>query len=201
MGYVCLGTNKACDQDIRPMPYDILVGLNYGLDTSRNGSGQIYFKTLMMDSAEFTLAKIYVNLLNPTFMPLNVFMITYDQVLLNDQSSSSKVSFQVFLLADSTKSYVAYKFSSCPTVINARPLAGLNHNQSVASLKEVTIDNGQQCSNSNVGQTGVWVGEVTSSASGKIKYLKTNYSTNLFTSSKRPEKNPDVLMHFSALAF
>ena len=169
MGYVCLGINKACDQDIRPMPYDILVGLNYGLDTLRNESGQIYYKTLMMDSAEFTLAKIYVNLYNPTFIPVNAFMITYDHVSSYDKSSNSKVSFQVFLLADSIKSYVAYKFISCPADLTLKALVGLNHNQSANTLKEVAIDNGQQCLYSNVGQMGVWLSEVTSSITGKIK--------------------------------
>jgi hypothetical protein len=166
MGYVCLGRNTACDQDIRPMPYDILVGLNYGLDTSRNGSGQIYYKNLLINSDEFTLAQIYVNLLNSEFLPKSGFMVTYDQVSSYDKSSGSKVSFQVFLLADSSKSYIAYKFNSCPADLTLKASIGLNQKQGTGILKEVTIDNGQQCSNSNVGQTGVWVSEVTSFSSG-----------------------------------
>jgi hypothetical protein len=45
-GFVCLGINHECDQDIRPAPFDVLVILNYDLDTARSGSGQIYYKTL-----------------------------------------------------------------------------------------------------------------------------------------------------------
>ena len=50
-----------------------------------------------------------------------------------------------------------------------KALVGLNHNQSANTLKEVAIDNGQQCLYSNVGQMGVWLSEVTSSTTGKLK--------------------------------
>ncbi len=72
-GYVCMGINPACGNQMRPSPHDILVGLNYDLDTTRNGSGQIYYKNLN----DSTLASLYVNLLDPSFVPKNIFMITY----------------------------------------------------------------------------------------------------------------------------
>ena len=68
-----MGENKACGYSNRPSPYDILVGLNYDLDTSRNGSGQTYYKNLN----DSTLASLYVNLFDSSFVPTNIFMITY----------------------------------------------------------------------------------------------------------------------------
>jgi hypothetical protein len=73
-GYVFLGENSN-------MPYDILVGLNYDLDTSRPGSGQIYYKSLTSNSFDFKSFKTYLNLFDPYFEPTNIFMITYDNVL------------------------------------------------------------------------------------------------------------------------
>ena len=79
-GYVCLGINSACNQVIRPSPHDIIVGLNYYLDPTRNESGKIYYKNLTIDTTEFTYNKMYVNLMNPNFLPTNAFMITYNEV-------------------------------------------------------------------------------------------------------------------------
>jgi hypothetical protein len=79
---------------------------------------------------------------------------------------NSRASFQVFLSTDSIKSYVLYKYKACPTDLALKASSGLTHSNS-GILKEVIIDHGQQCTSSNVGQTGVWVIEVTSSASGK----------------------------------
>ncbi len=165
-GFVCLGINDECDQDIRPAPFDVLVILNYDLDTARSGSGQIYYKTLSLDSNEFRSTKIYTNLLDPSFVPTNTFVITYDEVLPNDKSLNSRASFEVFLSTDSIKSYVLYKYKACPSDLALKASSGLTHNNT-GNLKEVIIDHGQQCTSSNVGQTGVWVIEVTNSASGK----------------------------------
>ena len=97
-GYVCLGNNTGCHTFARPKPYDILVGLNKDLDTSRTGSGQIYYQ-IMTTSSFFTTATTYTNLLYFSFVPTNGFMITYDGVYPYDLVSASIVaSFQVFLL-------------------------------------------------------------------------------------------------------
>ena len=45
-GYVCLGEIPACSGDTRPLQQDVLVGLNYYLDTSRIEGGNIYFQSL-----------------------------------------------------------------------------------------------------------------------------------------------------------
>ena len=150
------------------MPFDILVALNYDLDTARNGSGQIYYKHLSADSSEFALAKIYVNLFSPIFMPKNIFVITYDEVMSVDTNLLPKVSFQVFLSTDSTKSYVTYKYKTCTTELTYKATSGINHKHNV---EKILIENGQQCSSSNIGQTGVWVIEVTSLTTGKEKRL------------------------------
>jgi hypothetical protein len=169
-GFVCLGINDECDQDIRPAPFDVLVILNYDLNTARGDSGQIYYKTLSLDSNEFRSTKIYTNLLDPSFVPTNTFVITYDEVLPNDKSLNSRFSFQVYLSTDSIKSYVLYKYKACPSDLALKASSGLTHNNT-GTLKEVIIDHGQQCTSSNVGQTGVWVIEVTNSASGKNSIL------------------------------
>jgi len=141
------------------------VGLNYYLDPTRTDSGKIYFKSLTYDTSEFFYNKMYVNLMNPHFSPSYTFMITYDEVLSYDKNSKSRVSFQIFLSTDSKMSYVVFRFKSCPTDLTLRSSAGINH-KNLETLNEVTIDY-QHCSSSNVGQTGVWVIEVTSLRTGK----------------------------------
>ena len=161
-GYICLGNNQECGDIRSPSPFDVLVVLNYDLDSSRYGSGQIYIKDLGSDSYNFMLAKIYVNLFSPIFKPEKVFMITYDEVMSYDLSSFLKVSFQVFLYTDTVKSFVAYKYKLCATELTLKAPSGLSHKY---NPEKIVIENGQQCTSSNVGQPGLWVFEVTESAS------------------------------------
>ncbi len=65
-GYVCLGDNSKCGSSTRPTPNDILIGLHHNLDSTREGSGQIYYKRLDSKSLDFESVKIYSNLFNPT---------------------------------------------------------------------------------------------------------------------------------------
>jgi hypothetical protein len=158
-GYVCLGDNSECGMQTRPFPHDILIGLNCDLNPKREGSGQIYYKKLYSNSLDFKSAKIYLNLFNPDFEPQQIFMITYDNVyylFLN-----SRVSFQIYLSTDSVKSFVIFKFKSCPNDLTLEAASGLNYIRIDGNLKEVEIEDGQQCIGSNVGQTGVWVNDVT----------------------------------------
>jgi hypothetical protein len=83
--------------------------------------------------------------------------------------STSMTSFQIYLSTDSVKSFVVFKFKSCPIDLALEASSGLNYKRIDGSLQEVIIPNGQQCSGSNVGQAGVWVNDVTSK--GKIKEL------------------------------
>jgi hypothetical protein len=167
-GYVCLGNNSECGSYKRPTPFDILIGLNIDLNPTREGSGQIYFKRLDSNSLDFRTAKIYLNLFNPEFVPQQIFMITYDNVLPYSSASASVASFQIYLSTDSVKSFVIFKFKSCPTGLTLQSSSGLNYKRINGSLQEVIIANGQQCTGSNVGQAGVWVSGVTSK--GKLKH-------------------------------
>jgi hypothetical protein len=169
-GYVGLGNSFFCWLQTRPSPFDILVGLNYYLAPFNEGSGQIYYKNLDSNSLDFTSAKIYLNLFSPGFEPQQIFMITYDNVLpFYESISNSRVSFQIYLSTDFVKSLVAFKFKSCPTDLALEASSGLNYKRIDGSLQEVKIDDSQQCKGSNVGQTGVWVSDVTSK--GKLKHI------------------------------
>jgi len=166
-GYVCLGNNSECLQlpSVEIFPFCVLIGLFDFLDTSLEGSGQIYYKNLESDSLDFESVKIYLNLFNPYFEPQQIFMITYDNVLpASWMYVSYRVSFQIFLSTDFVNSFVTFKFKSCP--INSN-LNGLNFKKIDGSVKEIKIIGGQQCIGSNVGQKGVWVIDVTSE--GKFK--------------------------------
>jgi hypothetical protein len=165
-GYVCLGNNTKCGNWMRPSPYDILVGLNHDLNPTRNGSGQIYFKSLARNSDLFVDAQDTVNCLYLAFEAANIFMITYDNVLPYTSKSKSNVSLQIFLLSDSQKYYVTFKFMSCPTDVYLEALSGLTHNIE-NKLQQISIMN--PCTSSNVGQSGIWVIEVTSYSTGKLK--------------------------------
>jgi hypothetical protein len=141
-------------------------GLNYDLDSRT--SGGIYYQNLNSQSSEFNSIKSDLNRLDATFVPSNLFRITYDNVLLYGSSVNS-VSFQIILASSSSKSYVLLKYTTCLSSSFAlRTLPGLYY-----------LVNGQQtfipisnssCSASNVNLAGTWVFNVTS-ATGNIQYL------------------------------
>jgi hypothetical protein len=158
-----MGANSLCGNVSRPSPHEILVGLNYDLDPTKNESGQIYYQHLSEYSVYFKSAKEYVNRLDAKFVPKNIFMITYDQVMVFDQDL--RVSFQIFLLTDSITSYVTFIYTSCPIGIKLNGSSGLTYKTS-DNMQEIKIVDGQQCK-SNVDQMGVWVSEVRHIESGK----------------------------------
>ena len=141
-------------------------GLNYDLDSRT--SGGIYYQNLNSQSSDFNSIKSDLNRLDATFVPSNLFRITYDNVLLYGSSVNS-VSFQIILASSSSKSYVLLKYTTCLSSSFAlRTLPGLYY-----------LVNGQQtfipisnssCSASNVNLAGTWVFNVTS-ATGNIQYL------------------------------
>jgi hypothetical protein len=169
-GYVCMGANSLCGQTSRPTSQDILVGLNYDLDTRRPGSGQIYYQDVSSDSSDFKLAKDYVNLLNSMFVPSNVFMITYDNVLHFNTGLWNQTKFQIFLLSDNIKSYVIFQYITCPSDLKVLAKSGLNY-EYVGKTKEIIIEDSQQCNSSNVLRAGIWVSEVTESSLGNFSQL------------------------------
>jgi hypothetical protein len=170
-GYVCLGNNSLCSSQIRPTPYDIIVGLNYDLNVKKIGSGQIYFKRLDSESTFFKLSQNYVSLLNSAFLAKHVFMITYDDVLTTHLTDfSSRAWFQIFLVTDTEQSYVILKYKSCLANQILTASSGLNHNNVMLKLfQQVNLAAGQECISSNVGIKGVWVTEVTNVASGRFE--------------------------------
>jgi hypothetical protein len=164
-GYVCFGENADCENFERPVPHDILVGFNCHLDTTRTESGQIYYKDLDSNSVDFKSSKIYLNLFDPDFEPSKIFTITYDNVLtsISNGFSTARVSFQIILsYSDSfKKTFIIFKYTSCPKEITLRASSGLNLVKNDGNLQEVKILDGQQCTGSNVDQKGVWVSDVT----------------------------------------
>ena len=155
-GYICLGKQTNCLVKTQNSE-DMVIGFNYDLDTTRIESGQIYFKKLNNDFTSST----YVNLIDPLFVPKNTFMITYDNVL-PSSNSDSRVSFQIFLLTDSSKSYLILKYQSCPSELTLLALSGVKYQGKVLS-----IANNKECISSNVKQTGVWVTDVSNYILGK----------------------------------
>jgi hypothetical protein len=167
-GYVCLGS-ISCSSTTRPSNTNVIVGLNADLDTARSESGQIYYQRLSSGSSNFISAQSTVNLLNPSFSPTNIFMITYDKVLHHSGTYNTTVmgSFQIFLLTDSASynSYVIFMYASCLNGIGLNVPSGLAFT-TASNFQQVTIAN--QCASSNVGRTGKWVMSLTSLSKKKV---------------------------------
>ena len=162
---MCLGINSACNAYAAlPSPYNIIVGYSVDLDTSVSGSGQIYYLSLTSGSSDFTTAQGYVNLLNAGFIPINIFQITYDGVYPygGGGSSTNKASFQIWLMSDGSRYYFVIKYTSLTTTSGS---AGLELLLSSGSYSLIPFTN--PLTSSNVGTTGIWVYETTSSAAGK----------------------------------
>jgi hypothetical protein len=151
-GCVCLGSLTNCHHLLKPSFNDIIVGLDYDLDTRKSGSGQIYYQNVASGSNNFVWAQTKVSLANPLFVAKSVFMITYDNVMTLNQASTYIASFQFFLLSDSvSNTYVTFSYKSCLSGLSLLSPSGITfRNGNIA-----TINN--QCTSSNVGQTGIWV--------------------------------------------
>ena len=157
-GYICLDSSNQCGLATRPN-LNVIVGLNYDLDTTRLGSGQIFYSYLRSDSFYFRMARQYVNLINIIFVPTFTIMITYDRVLPHLANSTSLTSFQIFLSISSIQSYVIFNYTSCPTDLNLLAPSGLDHTFAGNLIHMASITN--WCNSSNVEQPGVWVFDVT----------------------------------------
>ncbi len=133
--------------------------LNYDLITST--SGGIYYQNLNSQSGDFNSIKSDINRLDASFVPTNLFRITYDNVPYY-YSTSQLVSFQIILASSSTKSYVLLKYTTCLSSsysIVATP--GLYYLSSSGQQLSNQISN--PCTNSNVNLAGTWVFDVSSS--------------------------------------
>ncbi len=123
----------------------LIFDLNYNLDTTMNGG--IYYQNLESTSNDFSLIKTVVKTLNPSFIPNDIFRITYDNVPANGQSSLI-VSFQVILASSSSSSFVVLNFTSCPSNRSLSLGPSFNYNP-------VFITN--PCFSSNINSNGLWV--------------------------------------------
>jgi hypothetical protein len=154
-GCVCLGSLTNCHNRPRPSSSDIFVGLDYDLDTRK--TGQIYYQNVASGSSNFIWSQSKVNLANPSFLAKSVFMITYDNVMTFSQPSTSIASFQIFLLSDSSSNtYVTFSYKSCLSGLTLLSPSGLTFRNGTI----IRID--QQCTSSNVGQTGIWIMNIAS---------------------------------------
>jgi hypothetical protein len=133
--------------------------LNYDLDTRT--SGGIYYQNLNSQSNAFNSIKSDLNRLDASFVPTNLFRITYDNVP-NYGSGSYIASFQIILAGSSSKSFVLLKYTSCLSSsfsIGATP--GLYYLSANGQQLSNQITN--PCTNSNVNLAGTWVFDVSSS--------------------------------------
>jgi len=153
-GYVCLGSNAACGSATRPSSSNVLVGLNYDLNPARSGSGKIYYQILGSNSTFFQSACDKINSFDASFVPKFIFMITYDGVYCASGTGLETASFQIFLLADSSKSYVIFQYTSCLNGLSLLTPSGLTF---AGSSNEILIED--QCNSTNVKEPGVWAYE------------------------------------------
>ena len=136
-----------------------IVGLNFLSDTRTLGG--IFYQNLNSPSNAFNRTKSTINRVNSSFVPTNMFRLTYLNV--PDVYSSNKASFQIILASDSTKSYIVLNYTEC---LAGAPLAifpGLlyldqNGLQASAFLED-------PCGFSNVNLNGNWVFDVSNANS------------------------------------
>ena len=143
-----------CSSIQRPAYANLLSGLNFDLNTNRYGSGQIYYQNLNPNSTFFQSASQTVKLMNSTIEPTNIFMITYDAVLTFGDDETYKATFQIFLLTNSSSSYVIFQYTSCLNGQSLLAPSGLIYCYA-GIWQEDEITN--QCSSSNVNSIGIWV--------------------------------------------
>ena len=161
-GYVNFGTSSSTSGNW-------ISALHYDLDTRR--SGGIYYQNLNSQSSDFNSIKSDINRLNTTFVPTNLFRVTYDNVP-TYSASSYIASFQIVLASDASKSYVLGKYSSCLTSISSlNSIPGAYYLLSNGQQMSIQIP-GNPCTNSNVNLAGTWVTDVTSINGKNQAFLK-----------------------------
>jgi len=156
-GYFNFGTSSG---SIAASGSYYISGINYDLDTRT--SGGVYYQNLNAQSSDFNSLKSDLNRLDASFLPTNLFRITYDNVPLY-LSSLYDVSFQVILASDSSKSYVLLKYTTCLVVSSSftlRTIPGLYY--LVNGQQTLVPISNSSCSNSNVNLAGTWVFNATS---------------------------------------
>ena len=154
-GYFNFGTSSG---SITASGTYFISGINIDLDTRT--SGGVFYQNLNAQSSAFNSIKSDLNRLDASFVPTNLFRITYDNVPLYGYSSTS-VSFQVILAGDSSKSYVLFKYTTClSSGFALLTLPGLYY--LVNGQQTLVPISNSSCSNSNVNLAGTWVFNATS---------------------------------------
>ncbi len=154
-GYLNFGTSSG---SITASGSYFISVLNYDLDTRT--SGGIYYQNLNSQSSAYNSIKSDLNRLDASFVPTNLFRITYDNVPLYG-SPLTNVSFRIKLASDSSKSYVLLKYTTClSSSVALRTLPGLYY--LVNGQNTLVPISNSSCSDSNVNIAGTWVFNVTS---------------------------------------
>ena len=168
-GYVYF-SGPSCCGITAPTDSRVISALNYDLDTLKGGG--IYYQNVNVQSNDFDLIRTDLNRLNASFVPANIFRITFDNVA-TYSTSSLKASFQLILASDasSTSSYVALKYTSClSNSVNLRSSPGLYYLNSNGQQESFPIS--EPCSSTNVNSIGTWVFDVsTFNGSRFIQFL------------------------------
>jgi hypothetical protein len=159
-GFVNFVTNSATSGNS-------ISALYFDLDTRR--SGGIYYQNLNSQSSDFTSIKSDINRLNATFVPTNLFRITYSNVP-HYTYSSYLASFQIILASDASKSYVLLKYTSCLTGLSLSTVHALYYLASNGQqlLNPISVN---PCTGSNVNLVGTWVFDVSLVNSKQFKHL------------------------------
>ena len=127
--------------------------LNYDLDTRT--SGGIYYQNVNSQSSDFASIKSDINRRDASFVPTNIFRVTYLNVPFYGQTSPL-ASFQIALASDASKSYVLLKYAAClSSAYSIRTRPGLWYISATGQQMSNQISN--PCTSSNVNLPGTWV--------------------------------------------
>jgi hypothetical protein len=136
-----------------------IAALSCDFDTT-SSSGGIYYQNLNSQSSDFSSIKSDLNRLDASFVPTNLFRITYDRVPVIS-NSSLLTSFQIVLASDSSNSYVLLKYIKCEyDVLFISPVIYYLLNGEQKTYKYFN----NPCTDSNVNQVGTWVFDVSSTS-------------------------------------
>ena len=156
-GFVYFGTCGTCGNINFGGFGNVISALNYDLITSTTSG--IYYQNLNSQSNDFNSVKSDINRLNSSFVPSNMFRITYDNV---PQCCSPIIvpstliaTFQIILVSDAVKSYVVLKYASCLSNATLLTKPGLYYlNSNGQQISKLIIN---PCNSSNVNLLGTWV--------------------------------------------
>ena len=158
-GWIAMYTNQT----------NSISGFNYDLSTLY--AGAIYYEDVKSESSLFSMIKKDLNLLIPSFVPVNIFIISYENVPSSSSDFKELVSFQIIIAIDSVKSYIALKYYSCLSNVTLLTTPGLYYVEGNNPSKKYNVQNlikiEDPCFSSNVNSSGTWIFDV-SQLAGKI---------------------------------